>query len=193
MCALYKNVVTSTLASFCFRGCSEFQNISVIAQGILQTAKFKGIPDEYKTVQKQVQDAINKRKQNTITLNTSRDNIVRDIQNMRKKLQDVLIEMENAQIKELDNDVAKKSRLINNDIERCRQQVEQIKQLTETTTHQTDAIKAFICYTRVSESFKNAKELTVDIMTGGVLCIKFKPNDEAENIVASIKSYGTIL
>jgi len=182
-----------TLASFCFRGCSEFQNISVIAQGILHTAKFKAIPDEYKTVQKQLQDAIDIRKQNTVNLNTSRDNIVRDIQNMRQKLHDVLIEMEKAQLKELHNIFDRGTIIINNDIERCRQQVEQIKQLTETTTHQTDAIKAFICYTRVSESFKNAKELTVDIMTGGVLCIKFKPNDEAENIVASIKSYGTIL
>ena len=186
MCVLYKDVVTFTLASFCFRGCSEFHNISVIAQGILQTATFKGIPDEYKSAKKQLQDAIDIRKQNTVTLNTSRDNIVHDIQNMRKKLHDVLIEMEKAQIKELDNVVARRTLIINNDIERCRQQVEQIKRLTETTTNQTDELKAFIGYTRVSESFNNAKDLTVDIMNGGVICIKFKPNDEAENIVASI-------
>ena len=193
MCALYKDVVTCTLASFCFRGCSEFQNISVIAQGTLQSAKFKGIPDEYKSIKKQLQDAIDIRKQNIVNLKSSREKAVRDIQNMRKELQDVLIEMEKAQIKELDNDVAKRSRLINNDIERCRQQVEQIKQLTEATTHQTDELKAFIGATRVSESFKNAKDLTFDIMNRGVLYIKFKPNDEAANIVASIKSYGTIL
>ena len=147
-------------------------------------------------VQEQLGHVVGFLNKNRNQIQSSQQEGVSKIKEMRAKLSDKLVEMGKSQIAELDAVVATTQETINAEIEQCITNINDLDGLTkklELTDNQTNEVKAFVGMTRFQELVSNISLHTNEILDKGKYDVSFTRNNEALKSICSIKRFGQIM
>ncbi|XP_052781903.1 uncharacterized protein LOC128218297 [Mya arenaria] len=177
------------------RKCSKVQHIPDLAKGIYMDADFKSLPGKVSELRKQLHDMEEARKRNTASLKTTRTAILVEIRAIRKKMNEILDEIERITIEELNCLVDKlEDRIKENGVNCARMDDELMDFLNfiEASNRRNNEPSSYIGFRKCQNKIREVNGLIPRSYEIDTYAVSFRANNVLEEILSSVSSFGEI-
>ncbi|XP_052781938.1 uncharacterized protein LOC128218326 [Mya arenaria] len=174
------------------RQCSAIQHIPDVAKGIRKDPEFRQLPQRVAVLRVQIEDMKNDRKKNSSSLRKTRTAILDEIKAIRRKINDILDQMEKTTVQELDGLVAAQELSIKKDMESCTQMDDELKNIIDDIQSKDSSGEPplYIGFRKCEEIIKQAKEILQNMSNVVKYNITFRKHNGIEDYLSSMKSFG---
>ncbi|XP_052781463.1 uncharacterized protein LOC128218010 [Mya arenaria] len=109
----------SVCVAFNHRLCSSISHLRDLARGFLNTAEFKQLPAAVDKMRSRLDELKNERMKDQTSLNDSHKNIISEIKDLRKEINQILDKLEKRTVEQLDSMMEDLEKSIKDDLEAC--------------------------------------------------------------------------
>ncbi|XP_052781901.1 uncharacterized protein LOC128218296 [Mya arenaria] len=177
------------------RKCSKVQHIPYLAKGIYKDADFKSLPGKVSELRKQLHDMEEARKGNTASLKTTRAAILDEIKAIRKKMNEILDDIERTTIEELNCLVDKLEDRIKEDGVNFAQMDDELKYFVnfiEASNRRNNEPSSYIGYRKCKAKIREVNGLIPRRYELDTYAVSFRANNVLKEMLSSVRTFGEI-
>ncbi|WAR11890.1 TRI33-like protein, partial [Mya arenaria] len=177
LCEDHAEMCCQLCVSLKHRMCRSISLISDVAKGIHKMADFKQLPSKVAQVITGLNEVREVRKKNQGSLKISGKSMLTKIKDLRKKLNQLLDELEKKTVEQMDIVLANLDDTLQKDIDSCTHIYDQLKALMDTIQAQDkdDEPSSYIGFRKCEKKMSEAKGLLQALSTKPELTATFKP------------------
>ncbi|XP_052781866.1 E3 ubiquitin-protein ligase TRIM33-like isoform X1 [Mya arenaria] len=191
VCGDHDQLCCTVCVAIDHRQCSKIQHISDVAKGIQINIEFQQIPMKIAELQNQFELMKEERLKNTTSLKKTRASISDEIKTIRKKINEILDNIEKTTLQDLDGMIAEHEINLKKDIETCDKMTIELQNIIaafQTKAKSSDS-KSYIAYRKSQDIISQSNHLLRDISAIECYNVTFQANNLIEELLSSIKTF----
>ncbi|XP_052815308.1 uncharacterized protein LOC128242256 [Mya arenaria] len=194
MCEDHAEMCCQLCVTLNHRMCRSINLISDLAKGIHTMAYFKQLPSKVAKVTTSLNQVREVRKKNQCSLKTSGRSMLTKIKDLRKKLNQLLDELEKKTVEQMNSVLANLDDTLQNDIDSCTSIHDQLKALMDTIQAQCkdNEPSSYIGFRKCEKKMAEAKSLLQELSTKPELTATFKPETTITQLLSDFNILGNV-